>query len=126
MLILKIAVLCFAAGVLSLSLKKEQPAYAFLVSMAGAAGLCYAALKQLEPVVAWLQTLAGYAAGQSLGCLLQVLGIVLVAQLAADTCRDAGMAAAAGSAELCGRLLAMLQALPLLQSLVDSLLSFLQ
>lgn len=126
MLIVKIAALCFVAGVLSLSLKKEQPAYAFLISAGGAVGLCFAAVKQLEPLAAWLQTLAQYAPGQSIGCLLQVLGIALVAQLAADTCRDAGMAAAAGTAELCGRLLALLQALPLLQSLLNSFLSFLQ
>lgn len=36
------------------------------------------------------------------------------------------MSAAAGMVELCGRMLAMLQALPLLQSLVGSLSSFLQ
>lgn len=126
MLILKITALCFVAGVLSLSLKKEQPAYAFLISTGGAVGLCFAALQQLEPLADWLRTLAVYAPGQAIGCLLRVLGIALAAQLAADTCRDAGMAAAAGTAELCGRLLAMLQALPLLQSLLQSFLSFLQ
>lgn len=58
--------------------------------------------------------------------LLQVLGIALVAQLAADTCKEAGLSAAATVIELCGRVLALLQALPLLQSLLGSFAAYLQ
>ena len=121
----KIAVLCFMAGALSLTLKKDQPTFAFLVSTAGALIFLLSAAEQLRPVLAFLNTLKNYASSQSFDCLLRVLGIALCAQLAADFCKDAGMAAAAGAAELCGRLLALLEALPLLQGLVDSFLSFL-
>lgn len=121
----KIAVLCFMAGALSLTLKKDQPTFTFLVSTAGALILLLSAAEQLRPVLAFLNTLKNYASSQSFDCLLRVLGIALCAQLASDFCKDAGMAAAAGAAELCGRLLALLEALPLLQGLVDSFLSFL-
>ena len=121
----KIAVLCFMAGALSLTLKKDQPTFAFLVSTAGALIFLLSAAEQLRPVLAFLNTLKNYASSQSFDCLLRVLGIALCAQLASDFCKDAGMAAAAGAAELCGRLLALLEALPLLQGLVDSFLSFL-
>lgn len=121
----KIAVLCFMAGALSLTLKKDQPTFAFLVSTAGALILLLSAAEQLRPVLAFLNTLKNYASSQSFDCLLRVLGIALCAQLASDFCKDAGMAAAAGAAELCGRLLALVEALPLLQGLVDSFLSFL-
>ena len=121
----KIAVLCFMAGALSLTLKKDQPTFAFLVSTAGALILLLSAAEQLRPVLAFLNTLKNYASSQSFDCLLLVLGIALCAQLASDFCKDAGMAAAAGAAELCGRLLALLEALPLLQGLVESFLSFL-
>ena len=121
----KIAVLCFMAGALSLTLKKDQPTFAVLVSTAGALILLLSAAEQLRPVLAFLNTLKNYASSQSFDCLLRVLGIALCAQLASDFCKDAGMAAAAGAAELCGRLLALLEALPLLQGLVDSFLSFL-
>lgn len=125
MIMAKIAVLCFMAGALSLTLKKDQPTFAFLVSTAGALILLLSAAEQLRPVLAFLNTLKNYASSQSFDCLLRVLGIALCAQLASDFCKDAGMAAAAGAAELCGRLLALLEALPLLQGLVDSFLSFL-
>ena len=53
-------------------------------------------------------------------------GIARVAQLAADTCKEAGLSAAATAIELCGRVLALLQALPLLQSLLGSVAAYLQ
>ena len=125
MLLFKLAAVAFVAAILSLALKKEQPAYAFLVSVCAAAGLLAAVTQQIEPVLSWLNTLDGIFPGQGIGCLLRVLGII-TAQLAADICREAGMAAAATAAELCGRILALLQALPLLQELLDSYAGYLQ
>ena len=122
MLILKAAALAIVVCVLVLCLKKDQPGFAFLLSLCGAAGLLWFAVQQLRPLLARLQQLAG---GDSFSILLQVLAIAFVAQLAADLCREAGLAAAAFCMEFVGRILAMLQALPLLQSLLASFLSFL-
>ena len=62
----------------------------------------------------------------SAGNVVGLVGIALAAQFAADTCREAGMAAAATAAELGGRILALLQALPLLQELLDCFAGYLQ
>ena len=130
MLIFQLAALTFTAAVLCLTLKKDQPAFAFLVSVCAAAGVLAAVLHQAKPVLDWLDTWGGYfrSAGQGtgLGCLVRVLGIALAAQFAADTCREAGMNAAAAAAELGGRILALLQALPLLQELLDCFAGYLQ
>lgn len=128
MLIIKIAALVLAGGLLVLTLKKEQPAFAFLLSVCGAGAVLVLAFRQIEPLLAFIETLTAYTVlsdGQNFGCVLQVLGIALVAQFAADLCRESGMNAAASAVELSGRMLAMLQALPLLQSLVGSLFYFL-
>ena len=117
MLILKAAALAIVVCVLVLCLKKDQPGFAFLLSLCGAAGLLWFAVQQLRPLLARLQQLAGQAGGDSFSILLQVLAIAFVAQLAADLCREAGLAAAAFCMEFVGRILAMLQALPLLQTL---------
>lgn len=126
MLLFKLAVVAFAAAVLSLSLKKDQPAYAFLISVCGAAVLLAAVAQQVLPVVEWMNTLDGYLPGAGMSCLLRVLGIALVAQLAGDICREAGLAACATAAELGGRVLALWQALPLLQELFASYAGYLQ
>ena len=126
MLIFQLAALAFAAAVLCLTLKKDQPAFAFLISVCAAAGVLAAVLHQAKPVLDWLGTWADYFPGTGIGCLIRVLGIALAAQFAADTCREAGMAAAATAAELGGRVLALLQALPLLQKLLDCFAGYLQ
>ena len=133
MLIFQLAALTFTAAVLCLTLKKDQPAFAFLVSVCAAAGVLAAVLHQAQPVLDWLDTWGGYFQGAGLGCLVRVLGIALAARPADeghpyghDTCREAGMAAAATAAELGGRILALLQALPLLQELLDCFAGYLQ
>ena len=124
MLLCKLAAAVLVAAVLTLLLKKDQPA--FVVSVCTAAGLLAIVVRQVQPLLDWLRTLDGYFQGQSPAVLLQVLGIALVAQLAADTCKEAGLSAAATAIELCGRVLALLQALPLLQSLLGSFAAYLQ
>ena len=91
-----------------------------------AAAVFVAAVQQVDPWLDWLRTLDVYFQGQSPAVLLRVLGIALVAQFAADTCKEAGLSAAATAVELCGRVLALLQALPLLQSLLGSFADYLQ
>lgn len=126
MLIFQLAALTFTAAVLCLTLKKDQPAFAFLVSVCAAAGVLATVLHQAQPVLDWLDTWGGYFQGAGLGCLVRVLGIALAAQFAADTCREAGLCAASTAIELCGRVLVLLQALPLLRSLLGSFADYLQ
>ena len=93
-LLCKLAAAVLVAAVLTLLLKKDQPAFALLVSVCTAAGLLAVAMRQIEPLLAWLRTLEVYFQGQSPALLLRALGIALVAQFAADTCREAGLCAA--------------------------------
>ena len=57
MLLFKLAAVAFVAAVLSLALKKEQPAFAFLVSACAAAGLLVAVAQQISPLLQWLHGL---------------------------------------------------------------------
>ena len=125
MLILKAAALAIVICVLALCLKKDQPGFAFLVSVCGALCLLAMSAAQIEPVIRQLRDLAALVEAPSFGILLRVLAIALIAQLAADLCRECGLASAGFCVELFGRVLAMMEALPLLQSLVQSFLSFL-
>ncbi len=125
MLILKAAALAIVICVLALCLKKDQPGFAFLVSVCGALCLLAMSAAQIEPVIRQLRELAALVDAPSFGILLRVLAIALIAQLAADLCRECGLASAGFCVELFGRVLAMMEALPLLQSLVQSFLSFL-
>ena len=126
MLLCKLAAAVLVAAVLTLLLKKDQPAFAFLVSVCTAAGLLAIVVRQSSRCSTGCARWTGIFRGRARAVLLQVLGIALVAQLAADTCKEAGLSAAATAIELCGRVLALLQALPLLQSLLGSFAAYLQ
>lgn len=126
MLIIKVAALALVTCAITLVLKKEQPAYAFLASACGAVCLMLLAAEHITPLLDWIHTLSDYGIAENASYLLQVLGIALVAQFAADLCRESGLSAAASAVDLCGRLLALMQAVPMLQSLLSSFSGFLQ
>ena len=69
---------------------------------------------------------AGGLASAHITAVLKAAGICLLTQLAADTCRDAGEAALAGKAELTGRLLLLLLAVPLFEELLGLVVTLLQ
>ena len=123
---IKIAGLALVTCVLALTLKKDQPAFGFLLSACGALCVLALVLQKILPVLDWIRSLSAYAGGSGVGVLLSVLGIAVIAQFAADLCKEAGLAAAASAVELCGRMLAVLQAMPLIQGLIDAFLSYLQ
>ena len=75
-LLCKLAAAVFVAAVLTLLLKKDQPAFAFLVSACTAAGLLAVVVQQVDPWLDWLRTLDVYFQGQSPAVLLRVLGIL--------------------------------------------------
>lgn len=126
MLLCKLAAAVFTAAVLTQILKKDQPAFALLVSVCTAAGVLAVMVQRLTPLLDWLRTLDTYFQGQVPTVLLRVLGIALVTQFASDTCREGGLTAAATAVELCGRVLTLLESLPLLQALLGSFADYLQ
>lgn len=126
MLIWKIAAMALVLCTLTLTLKKDQPAFAFLASACGAVILLSFAAERMQPLVQWLDNLSEYGFSAGAGCLLRVLGIGLVTQFAVDLCKESGLSAAASAVDLCGRMLALIQAAPLLQPLLDAFSGFLQ
>ena len=83
MLLYKLAAAVLVAAVLTLLLKKDQPAFAFLVSVCTAAGLLAIIVRQVQPLLDWLRTLDGYGMGgiladdMGLGKTVQVLSYLL-------------------------------------------------
>lgn len=89
-------------------------------------GLLAIVVRQVQPLLDWLRTLDGYFQGQSPAVLLQVLGIALVAQLARRYRKEAGFPRRLPPSSSAAGCLALLQALPLLQSLLGSFAAYLQ
>ena len=77
-------------------------------------------MRQIVPLLASLRRLleAGGVSSAYLSVVLKAAGICFITQLTADTCRDAGETALAGKAELAGRVLMLLTAVPLLEDVL--------
>lgn len=107
-------------GLLSAVLRTQRPELAVCLSLLAAALVIGMLLRQLSPLVAALRrmTAIGGIGEGHLGVVLRGAGICLVTQLAADTCRDAGDSALAGKAELTGRVLLLLLAVPLYEEIL--------
>ena len=107
-------------ALLSAVLRTGRPELAMCLSLLAATLTVGMLLGQLSPLISALQrmvTLGGVEETQ-LTVVLRGAGICLVTQLAADTCRDAGDTALAGKAELTGRILLLLLAVPLYEEIL--------
>ena len=127
MLLCKLAAAVLVAAVLTLLLKKDQPAFAFLVSVCTAAGLLAIVVRQVQPLLDWLHTLDGYFQGSEPGSAFAGAGHCAGgAACRRYLSRRPGFPRRLPPSSSAGRVLALLQALPLLQSLLGSFAAYLQ
>lgn len=104
-----------------LSVRKTEPELA--MGLRVAAGILFAgsAVLQMEPVIASVKVLLEKTgqSGEMTGILLKALGVCILVQFAADSCRDAGESALAGRIEFAGRVVLTVMAVPLLTQLLE-------
>ena len=92
-----------------------------LLTIAACVLMTIAVIRLVEPVISFcgkLQTLSGLD-DELLTPLIKSVGIGIVTQLCAAFCTDAGENAVARLIELCGGILAIYVALPLLGAVID-------
>ena len=112
--------LLLCGALLSAVLRTGRPELAACLSLLAGALVVGMLLRRLSPLIAALRrmTAFGGVGDTHLTLVLRGAGICLVTQLAADTCRDAGDSALAGKAELTGRVLLLLLAVPLYEEIL--------
>ena len=110
--VVSVCMLALTAAVLALTLRPKSGEIALLLtvvllmfSVLGSAGDIIAAVRGIV-------SSSGISAGY-LAILLKVIGICLMTEFTANTCRDAGSSALASNVTLAGKLLATAAALPL-------------
>lgn len=124
--LIALAAAAIAAAMLVQTLRSTSPESAFGLRVAVSVGLAAAVLSALLPVWTELeQLMQRSASGEWIVLLMKSMGVCLVAQFAADCCRDAGENALAGRVEFAGRVAVLVLAMPLVRALlqwVDALL----
>lgn len=126
--ILKIAGITVAACFAAVLLRRERPEQAVAVSLLGGAVILAVVISALSPVLREIQALVHTATGTAAytNVIFRALGICLLTQLAADTCRDAGEAALAAKTELAGKGLLLGVSLPLFRQLLSLAVGWMQ
>lgn len=102
-------------------LKKTSRELALLLSIAACILISLILLQLAKPVVDFFSKLRDLAGLDKnlMTPMLKTLGIGLLTQLCATVCADAGENAVANLIELCGGILALYVALPLLEAVID-------
>lgn len=123
-----IAGVVILATFLAVLLRQQRPEQAMAVSLLAGIGILALVLSRAVPVFQTLQQLLQTnALPAEYGTIVfKGLGICLLTQLAADTCRDAGENALAAKAELAGKLMMVMLALPLFEKLAELAASLIQ
>ncbi len=106
-----------AAAVLALVLKKDSPALAFLVGLAGVICLLWGMLEPVGQLVGSVRRVLHTLEGTQTIYIpvMKAVGIALVVRVAGAICQDAGQAALAAQLEIAGTVAAIIVCLPLLE-----------
>ena len=126
--IVKIIALSLAGVMLAAVLRQHSPEYGMYAALAVGILILLYISGYLQEAIRFLTSMAertGLGA-RSIGILLKVMGIAYLTEFSAQLCKDAGYGAIAMKVELAGKLMILVTALPVFQSLVDLILSLLE
>ena len=122
MSIISISALAVAAVIIALTLKPKNAELALMLATAASVIIMFSLLGNAAQIT---QTLSERAAASGINTgyiaiLLKVVGICLVTEFAANTCRDSGSSSLAGSVTLTGKILVTAAALPLYADILST------
>ncbi len=119
--IFKILGLCLCALCILSVLRQYVPSYWVAAALACGVVILGCALRLLEPALSFVREIAGLAGGETIGIVLKASLIAILTQSVQDSCAQAGQTSLAGHVELAGKAAVLLAALPLFQTLIDTL-----
>lgn len=127
MIVLKISAIAVLVTIVSLVLKQYRPDLAMLVSVAGGIIVLLYVSKQLASILGWFDVVSSKTniSSNILSLLLKIVGIGYVAEFAASACEDAGNKSMAEKICLGAKIAIFSISIPILTSVVDSIVSVL-
>ena len=128
MSIVAISAAAITAAVLALTLRPKNGEVALLLTAAASVIVLTSMLGQAASVINTVNSIVS-ASGISTGyvaILLKVIGICMLTEFTAGTCRYAGSSALAANVTFAGKILVTVTALPLYADILNTVLSILQ
>ena len=117
----KAAALSLIAGILSLTLKKQDKEYSLLVSIAACLMVTAITVTYLKPVFSFLSELEalGDLRADMLSILIKALGIAWASEISSMICTDAGNASLSKAIQLLGGAVILYLSVPMFSTLMD-------
>lgn len=119
--IYQIAALGIVAAILSVTLKKDMPMFATLISIAAAIIIFIIVLPGLAGVIGLVTDIADEVDNSAafLTPVLKIIGIAYISEFASQTVADAGETSLASKIEFAGKIIIMTVSAPIVLSLVE-------
>ena len=122
--ITKIIAIAFIAIFIILLLKQYKPEYAIQISIVAGIIILFFSISKLEIIIDLLKRLSNKINIDInfLGILLKITGIAYLSEFACNICKDAGETAIASKVELAGRILIVAISIPVISTLLETML----
>jgi len=123
--IFQIVAIGIVGGILAIMLKKDNPTFAVMVSLAVTVLIFILLMPPLAGLISLIASITGHlSTGQEyVLVVVQIIGIAYVSEFGAQICNDAGEGSIAAKIELAGKVLIMGIAAPIIISLVETVVA---
>ncbi|MCL2286934.1 MAG: stage III sporulation protein AD [Firmicutes bacterium] len=108
------------AAVISITIKKQSPEIAILITITASVLIFLMVLPMLTEVVGIITHIWQTADGQAayVGLALRVIGVAYMAELGASVCNDASETAIAAKIDMAGRVIILVMAMPVIMDIL--------
>lgn len=125
---IQVAGISFAILLCSIVLKNYNRNISVLLSVAGTIILIFVVADKIDIVISNINELSSGISGSLdyIKMMLKVLGIILIAQIMSDICRDNGESAIASTVEICAKIIVISLILPLFETILSLVIGLLK
>ncbi len=127
MIILRIVGIAILASIFILVIKQEKPEIAFMLSLVTGIMILLIVFRQVGEIIDLLRNLASRAEIEGLyfNTIIKIIGLAYIGEFGAEITRDAGENALASKIELAVKIMIMYMAIPIMISLIETIMGFL-
>ena len=118
--IMQVAAVGILSAVLALTIKKQSPEIAILITITASVLIFFMVMPLLTEAVGIFSRIGGMMDGglRYVGLALRVVGVAYMAELGASVCQDAGESAIAAKIDFAGRIIILVMATPVIVEIV--------
>lgn len=127
-IIIKAVSISLIVTVIIIVIKQQRPELAVQLSILVGVYIFFMVLPQISQVITVFEDLSKKASINMLfmGTLLKIVGIAYIADFGSQICRDAGEGAIASKIEFAAKILVLVMAIPIMISILETVLKLLQ